>query len=127
MGMKTSLHAFKGMNRDISRSKASNEFAFDAQNIRFTAREGETLLSITNEKGNKDLGIPFIGEVLGYCVINKYLVVFSTVGGTGAVKDYIYRVNVEDNSCTTLYSGNLNFSKSNPIESLYIYFQPTNQ
>lgn len=121
MGMKTSLHAFKGMNRDISRSKASNEFAFDAQNIRFTAREGETLLSITNEKGNKDLGIPFTGEVLGYCVINKYLVVFSTVGGTGAVKDYIYRVNVEDNSCTTLYRGNLNFSKSNPIESLGIY------
>lgn len=121
MGMKTSIHAFKGMNRDISRSKANNEYVFDAQNIRFTAREGETLLSLTNEKGNRDLGIPFIGEVLGYCVINKYLVVFSTTGMSGAVRDYIYRVNVEENNCTTLYSGNLNFSTSNPIESLGIY------
>lgn len=121
MGMKTSLHAFKGMNRDISRSKANNEFVFDAQNIRFTAREGETLLSVTNEKGNVDLSIPFIGRVIGHCVINKYLVVFSTMGGTGAVKDYIYRVDVDNNTCSPLYSGNLNFSIEYPIEAIGIY------
>ena len=121
MGMKTSLHAFKGMNRDISRSKANNEYVFDAQNIRFTAREGETLLSVTNEKGNLDLGISFQGTVIGHCVINKYLVVFSTTGSSGAVRDYIYRVDVDNNAATVLYSGNLNFSKSNPIESLGIY------
>ena len=121
MGMKTSLHAFKGMNRDISRSKANNEYVFDAQNIRFTAREGETLLSVTNEKGNLDLGISFQGTVIGHCVINKYLVVFSTTGSSGAVRDYIYRVDVDNNDATVLYSGNLNFSKSNPIESLGIY------
>ena len=38
------------MNRDISRSKANNEYVFDAQNIRFTAREGETLLSVTEKR-----------------------------------------------------------------------------
>ena len=121
MGMKTSLHAFKGMNRDISRSKANNEFVFDAQNIRFTAREGETLLSVTNEKGNKEVGILFEGRVIGYCVIDKYIVVFSSVKDGGALKDTIYRVDAEEGSETRLYRGNLNFSIDHPIEALGIY------
>ena len=54
MPVKTDLHQIKGMQRDFSVSKASNEFAFDAMNIRLTAREGNTLLSVTNEKGNRE-------------------------------------------------------------------------
>lgn len=43
----------KGMQRDLSVSKFNPEFAFENMNIRITAREDNTLLSITNEKGNK--------------------------------------------------------------------------
>lgn len=43
----------KGMQRDLSVSKFNPEFAFENMNIRITARENNTLLSITNEKGNK--------------------------------------------------------------------------
>lgn len=40
----------KGMNQDISVSKATNEFAFENKNIRITAVNDNTLLSVTNEK-----------------------------------------------------------------------------
>lgn len=44
----------KGMKRDYSPSKADPQFAFENHNIRITAREGSTLMSITNEKGNTE-------------------------------------------------------------------------
>ena len=40
----------RGMNQDISVSKATNEFVFENYNIRITAVNDNTLLSITNEK-----------------------------------------------------------------------------
>ena len=40
----------RGMNQDVSISKASNEFAFKNYNIRITAVNDNTLLSISNEK-----------------------------------------------------------------------------
>lgn len=45
----------RGMNQDISVSKATNEFAFKNYNIRITAVNDNTLLSITNEKLPKEL------------------------------------------------------------------------
>lgn len=50
--IKQDVHVVRGMQKDLSVSKASNEFVFDAYNIRITARENNTLLSVTNEKGN---------------------------------------------------------------------------
>jgi hypothetical protein len=47
----------RGMNQDISVSKASNEFAFRNHNIRITAVNDNTLLSVTNEKGPSLLDI----------------------------------------------------------------------
>lgn len=47
----------KGMQRDTSISKVTNEFSFENMNIRITAREDNTLLSITNEKGNKAISL----------------------------------------------------------------------
>lgn len=116
MGMKTSTHVIRGMNRDLSKSKISSEYAFDAQNIRITAREGNTLLSVTNEKGNTPLGISFEGKVIGYCVVNTYLVVFSTNDSL----DFIYRIDKHLN-VTSLYTGNLGFSEEHPIEAIGVY------
>jgi hypothetical protein len=41
------------MSKDLSTSKFNPDFAFDNLNIRITAREDNTLLSVTNEKGSK--------------------------------------------------------------------------
>ena len=53
----------KGMTRDLSISKANNEFAYENFNVRIIARDHDTLLSVTNERGNREIelkGQPFI-------------------------------------------------------------------
>lgn len=77
---KVDNHTFKGMQRDASISKQPVEFLWDARNIRLTAREGNTLFSITNEKGTESVhisGEDMIGEYVGHCVIGDSLVVFT--------------------------------------------------
>ena len=121
MAVKVDTHIIKGITHDISISKANPELAFDARNIRLTAREGSTLLSITNERGNAKITLSEKieeGTVLGYCVINKYLVLFIK----GNDKDYIYRITKDnDYSVTLLYVGELRFDAGYPIECLGIY------
>ena len=57
----------RGMNQDISVSKATNEFAFKNYNIRITAVNDNTLLSITNEK----LPTPISIELKQAAIYNK--------------------------------------------------------
>ena len=135
MQQQVDSHVFTGMQRDLSISKHPANYLYDAQNIRITAREDDTLLSITNERGPKDLEIKVAGGYLGHCVLNQYLIVFSTTSNddnyTG--KDYITRVNLENidyvpegdySQITELYNssrGNLHFSPLHPIEAIASY------
>lgn len=50
----TTLHN-KGMSRDLSISKVNTEFAYENFNVRIIARDHDTLLSVTNERGNKEI------------------------------------------------------------------------
>ena len=108
MIQKQSFNVIKGMRQDISPSKANPEYIFDARNIRLTARGNDTLLSITNEQGSKKIYAPtstiaqpidlIKGKVLGYCVLNNYLVTFSTdTMYSGDIVDYITRVYMANN------------------------------
>ena len=72
---KISQHFNKGMNRDISDSKVSNEFAFENHNIRITENHGDTLLSITNEKGNEPI------QLYNYNIPNKITYSYDNVDG----------------------------------------------
>lgn len=111
-----------GMNRDLSISKAENKFAFENFNIRITENEKNSLLSVTNEKGNRRVGDFYIpGCVLGYCVVNKYAVIFTT---EGEGFDHIYRIDYlskDQFRRVTIFNGNLNFSKDRGIETLGVY------
>lgn len=123
MTLKQDLHVFAGMQKDLAISKQKAEFLWDAHNIRLTAREGSTLLAITNERGTTQItsGTPFVGTYLGHCVMNNYLVIFTT-SGAASNGDYIYRVNKNNNySIDLLYQGTLNFDVNYPIETLGIY------
>ena len=60
MEQKAIICGNKGMVRDISISNASNEYAYENHNIRITANEGETFLSLTNERGNIELSIKIL-------------------------------------------------------------------
>ena len=129
MQKKTDQHVFQGMQRDMSISKQKAEFLWDANNIRLTARHGDTLFSMTNERGTKEIQLdnPITGVVLGYCVLGDYLTVFTTTVSSDQQQvkkpDYIYRIDkVSGNfSSRILYNGNLGFDVEHPIETLGVY------
>lgn len=122
----------KGMVRDISISKGSNEYAYENHNIRITANEGETFLSLTNERGNteliikddSDITIPLEGIVIGSAVINSYLILFTAENVKDSPNsDSIYILEYKDTyfRLVHLYTGNFKFKSSNPIETLVLY------
>lgn len=121
--IKQEAHQIKGIQRDLTVSKFNPEFAFDAQNIRITVRDGKnTLLSITNEKGTEPVSIsgnPILGTVIGYNVLNDFLTLFTTSSGT----DRIYLITKSSSgqfNNTILFQGNLGFDPSHPIETIGI-------
>lgn len=126
MATQVEQHIFKGMQRDLTRSKFSPEFAFDAMNIRLTAREDNTLMAVTNEKGTKEIplyeeGNPTIieGVIIGYNVLNNYITLFTS----GSI-DRIYRLEYKDTyfEVLTLYNkSKLGFNAEYPIESLGVF------
>lgn len=126
MALKKEQHFFKGMQRDLSVSKFNPEYAFDAQNIRITARDNNTLLTVTNERGNKEIplkspsGVTVVidGILLGHNVLNSYVTLF-----TKGAKDNIYRLENKGThfETITLFSGNLNFNTDYPIENIGVY------
>lgn len=130
--IQTENHIFAGLQQDISVSKQQPEYLIDAHNIRITAREGETLLSITNEKGPLELSLKntlganasISGTILGHCVLNNYLVLFVHDAG---VADSILRIDMsqDDPVIINLFqgedSGFLGFDSSYPIEAIGDY------
>lgn len=109
MKKKQQRYVIKGMNKDLSISKGNNEYSFHNYNIRIDVDEDNSLLSITNEKGTKEV-CNIKGIVLGYSELDDLIVLFAK----DVDIDYIYLFDGKD--LTILYEGNLNFSLNNPIE-----------
>ena len=126
MELLNEYHAFTGMQKDSNISKQPSTFLYNARNIRLTARNGETLLAITNEKGtflHQDLIVR--GAYLGHCLINNYLIVFSTSPGGDPYDDCITRFDLnfpeQGYIFKELYHGKLGFSLDYPIEAIGSY------
>lgn len=119
-------YIIKGMNRDMTVSKFPADHSFENKNIRITQREGQTLLSITNEKGPEEFLMTWDsrviyannttlsgscvinGKILGHCVIRQYLVLFvrrddhTMVGNRAQFTDSIYRIDIETGTVVVL-------------------------
>lgn len=110
----------KGMRRDITISKVGESAAFDNRNIRITATDKDTLLSVTNERGNKKIeNLEFEGTLIGYGVLNNYLILFTAEDAVSR----IYRVEYSGGTFSSilLFSGDLKFSDDFPIETIVDY------
>lgn len=110
----------KGMNRDLSISKVGESSAYDNHNIRITAKEKNTLFSITNERGNKEIfKFDFDSTLVGYGVLNSYVLLFLT----NENDDFIYRLDCSDDTVKAIkiYQGNLNFDTKHPLETIVDY------
>lgn len=67
----------KGMNRDLSISKAEESAAYENHNIRIECRDNDTLLSVTNERGNKEIILPKLpGDLVGWNVLDGHIILF---------------------------------------------------
>lgn len=131
--MAEDIHVFQGMKRDNHPIKQQKEFLWSAENIRITAREGrDTMLSITNEKGTKELLSIGTDQYIGHAVVGNYLVLFvkQTIkheGEPDEVYDVIYRFNLDLIDSKTignkviLYKGNLNFDTDYPAQIIADY------
>ena len=152
MAKKTINWKTKGMNRDMSVSAFSPEFAFENINIRLATNEGNTMMSWVNERGPKHLTLkidttPFNGEIskkiyetelrgipIGTAVLNHKLVIFTTKGDESPLRqDLIYVLEKSDNTeeCDftgkLLFYGSLGFSVDYPLETLVSYESETIQ
>src|SRR5574344_706801 len=101
-GAKTAQYIITGMNSDTTITLADSKLSYEKMNIRKTARDNKTLLSVTNERGNRQwpvydsAGLDFTisGIVVGWNVLNSYLILFTHE----QTVDHIYRLNVVDTS-----------------------------
>lgn len=119
----------RGMQQDLSISKFNPEFSYENRNIRITAREDSSLLSITNERGNKIIEFTdaedtkftsFKGTCIGYASLNSYIILFTHSEEDKEAPDRIYRIENLDKT-TLMFEGNLNFSLDHLIETLPVY------
>lgn len=115
-------HLFQGLRQDNFPIRQKSEFLWEAHNVRLTARDGNTMLSITNERSTESLLNFSKAQYIGHSVIGNYLIVFVKED-----EDYIYRVNLDELNKNTnlpptiLYKGNLNFNKEFPIQAISDY------
>lgn len=115
--MQEDTHVFKGLSRATHPIKQDKSLLWDAHNIRLTTRDGETMLSITNERSTKPI-IKFDGkdEYVGHVVIGKYLIVL-----THSEQDTIYRINLDTKDKIILYKGDLNLNPDKPAQMIADY------
>lgn len=110
-----SNHLFQGMRRDNHPIRQDKNFLWDALNIRLTARDGNTMMSLTNEKSTKPLYTFTQGEeYIGHTVIGDYLILLVHL----SEGDCIYRIDLskEDKYPVILFKGNLNFDPKFPAQ-----------
>lgn len=112
------VHVFQGMKRDSHPIKQDKSFLWDAHNIRLTTREGDTFMSLTNEKSTKEL-IKFNSDekYIGHTVVGDYLILLVH----GDNNDVIYRINLNTLLKEILYIGELNFDPIHPAQIISSY------
>lgn len=117
--IKQDNHVFQGMKKDSHPIRQEGKFLWEAHNIRFTALEDNTLLSMTNEKGNKRINT-VAGHYIGHCVVGNYLIIFTFVR---AGLNNIFRVEKRGNNfaVTKLYEGDLNMVTESPAQTIGVY------
>lgn len=123
--MQQDTHLFQGMRRDSHPIRQEKQYLWDAHNIRLTTRDGNTMLSVTNEKSTRNIITFSEGETyIGHCVIGDYLILLTTgFKRNNENRDIIYRINLSsDYKTEILYEGtDLNFDADHPAQMISDY------
>ena len=119
--MNQDYHVFQGMRQDNPPIRQNTNFLWDAYNIRLTNRGDNSLLNVSNEKGNKEL-LTLEGRYVGHCIVGDYLVVFTVSRDRLGKKYYtsIYRIDKAFNVKTLISKLSLAMNLAY-IETLGVY------
>lgn len=125
--LKETHFQIKGMSQDLAYQVFNSQYAFECKNIRINTTDKNSLLSISNEKGNTEVAtIEYKGDavtIIGVGQFSEYCVLFGTTGE----KDVILLVRqIEQDGITTeqieqVYDGNLGFDVGYPIRTVCVY------
>lgn len=118
----------KGMQRDLSASAFSPEYAYENRNIRIMSTDESTLFSMVNERGNlvtdiENIGTSLLGIPIGQAQVDDNWIIFTTAKNV-STDDRIYKLWFNKNSDLEgkiLYQGSLGFNTNHPIETLSFY------
>lgn len=124
-----------GMNKDVINSKTAQQSAYEIKNFRLSATQDSNAFELTTERGTKSIRLYWTdsnnhtiyvyGTIIGYCVLNDYLILFTK----DAQYDRIYRVTLNSNEfkeevteIVILYEGDkLEFDTDHLIDAIPYY------
>lgn len=117
------VHVFQGLRRDNHPINQDSKFLWDAHNVRLTARNGNSQLSVTSELGTK---VEWDGSVysnyayIGHATIGNYLILF--LHNEDGSNDLILRFESSDiANPIVLYTGDLSLSNEHPLQTVSDY------
>lgn len=126
-----------GMNKDVINSKTAQQSAYEIKNFRLSATQDSNAFELTTERGTKSIPLEWTdsnnhtiqvqGTIIGYCILNNYLVLFTT--DHQRLIDRIYRLTLnsdefeeEITEIILLYEGeNLGFNSNYLIDAIPYY------
>lgn len=126
-----------GMNKDVINSKTAQQQAYEIKNFRLSATQDSNAFELTTERGTKSIPLEWTdsndnqiqvkGTIIGYCILNNYLVLFTF--DHQRTTDRIYRLTLNPNEfeegiteIVLLYEGDkLEFDTNHLIDAIPYY------
>lgn len=122
-----------GISQDLAYQLFNPKYAFECKNIRINTTDENSLLSLSNEKGNYRSSDVFVDDednrdirIIGVGQFTEYCVIFATDVGendytTG--RDLIFLIEGTGTSGTQslVYQGSLGFDSEHPIRTVCVY------
>ena len=130
--LKETHFQIKGMSQDLAYQVFNSQYAFECKNIRINTTDKNSLLSISNEKGNTEVAtIEYKGDavtIIGVGQFSEYCVLFGTTGEEDVIllvrqveQDGEIIEQVEQVYPNNHNNANLGFSKEHPIKTVCVY------
>lgn len=123
--MKEVHYQIKGMSQDLAYQLFNPQYAFECKNIRINTTDENSLLSISNERGN--LLVSTIQsdtnkavQILGVGQFSEYCVLFGKITEDCDDPDVILKMDNQE-KVTQVFRGNLNFDSAYPIRTICVY------
>lgn len=126
---KEAQYQIKGISQDLAFQLFNPQYAFEAKNIRINTTDENSLLSLSNERGNSLVHEFEIYEeeerklrVLGTGLFSDYCILFcKDIGDVYSINmDFICKIDNKEN-VTILYQGDLGFDINYPIRTVCAY------